>query len=205
MIARRGICLVVVAPSGAGKTSLTRALLAEDHGLTLSVSCTTRAPREGEQDGVHYHFIDEARFAGMVSGGALLEHAQVYGRSYGTPRAPVEAALAAGRDVLFDIDWQGFRQVRAALPADTVGVFILPPTMEELERRLRSRAQDNAAEIGLRLAKAREEIGRAPEYDHVIVNARFDDALADLRAILRAERCRRTRLTGLADFMATLD
>ncbi|MDE8342637.1 MAG: guanylate kinase, partial [Acidocella sp.] len=136
---RRGLCLVLAAPSGAGKTTLSRALLASDPGLSLSVSVTTRGPRTGEVDGQHYHFISQDRFEQMVERGELLEHATVFGRSYGTPRAPVEAALAAGKDILFDIDWQGFRQLRAALPGDVVGVFIMPPSLPDLTARLTAR------------------------------------------------------------------
>ncbi len=189
---RRGLCLVLAAPSGAGKTSLSRALLAEDAGLSLSVSVTTRAPRAGEIDGKHYHFIDQPRFDEMVAEGALLEHAAVYGRSYGTPRAPVEAALAAGRDVLFDIDWQGFRQLRAALPGDVVGVFIKPPSLEALAARLQARG-DAPDQISRRMAQAGDDISHAGEFDFVVENADFDTALGDLRAILRASRLAATR------------
>ncbi len=184
---RRGLCLVLAAPSGAGKTSLSRALLAEDAGLSLSISVTTRAPRAGEVDGQHYHFIGQPRFDEMVAEGALLEHAAVYGRSYGTPRAPVEAALAAGRDVLFDIDWQGFRQLRAALPGDVAGVFICPPSLEVLAARLQARG-DAPEQIARRMAQASAEISHASEFDFVVENANFDTALGDLRAILRASR-----------------
>jgi guanylate kinase len=179
--------LVLAAPSGAGKTSLSRALLAEDAGLSLSVSVTTRAPRAGEIDGKHYHFIDQPQFDEMVAEGALLEHAAVYGRSYGTPRAPVEASLAAGRDVLFDIDWQGFRQLRAALPGDVAGVFICPPSREALAARLHARG-DAPEQIARRMAQAGAEISHAGEFDFVVENTDFDTALGDLRAILRASR-----------------
>lgn len=205
MIARRGICLVLAAPSGAGKSSIARALLKEESDLILSVSATTRAPRPGEREGVHYLFRDQDGFADMVARGDLLEHAQVFGRFYSTPRAPVMEALVAGRDVLFDIDWQGFRQLRAALPGDVVGVFLLPPSMPALLDRLRARAGDNEAEMARRMAAARAEIAHWPEFDHVIVNDDFDAALAGVRAILRAARLATRRQTGLADFVALLD
>jgi len=184
---RRGLCLVLAAPSGAGKTSLSRRLLAEDEKLTLSVSVTTRAPRVGEVHGQHYHFIAQEAFDEMVAAGALLEHAYVFGRSYGTPRAPVEAALAAGGDVLFDIDWQGFRQVRAALPGDVVGVFIRPPSLDVLRRRLEARG-DAPEQIAKRMAHAEGEIAHAGEFEYLVENAEFETALGDLRAILRASR-----------------
>jgi guanylate kinase len=184
---RRGLCLVLAAPSGAGKTSLSRALLAEDAGLSLSISVTTRPPRAGEVDGTHYHFIDQARFNEMVAHAALLEHAAVFGRSYGTPRAPVEAALADSRDVLFDIDWQGFRQLRAALPDDVVGIFIKPPSLKTLAGRLTARGDPPDA-IARRMAHAEDELAHAGEFDFLVENADFDTALADLRAILRASR-----------------
>ncbi len=183
----RGLCLVLAAPSGAGKTSLSRALLAEDPRLTLSISVTTRAPRPGEVDGQHYHFIDQPTFDAKAAAGQLLEHAYVYARSYGTPRAPVEAALAAARDVLFDIDWQGFRQLRAALPGDVVGVFIRAPSLDALAQRLAARG-DDAAQIARRMARAEDELSHAREFDYLVENADFDSALADLRAILRAAR-----------------
>jgi guanylate kinase len=178
---------VLAAPSGAGKTSLSRALLAEDPRLTLSISVTTRAPRPGEVDGQHYHFIDQPTFDAKAAAGQLLEHAYVYARSYGTPRAPVEAALAAARDVLFDIDWQGFRQLRAALPGDVVGVFIRAPSLDALAQRLAARG-DDAAQIARRMARAEDELSHAREFDYLVENADFDSALADLRAILRAAR-----------------
>lgn len=187
---RRGICLVLAAPSGAGKTSLSRALLAADPGLTLSVSVTTRAPRPGELDGVHYHFIDQIAFDALAQSGELLEYAHVFANSYGTPRAPVDAALAAGRDVLFDIDWQGFRQVRAALPGDVIGVFISPPSTAALRARLKARG-DDAAQINRRMAQAESEMAHAGEFDHVVENADFDLALQDVQRILAAARAAR--------------
>jgi guanylate kinase len=202
--ARRGVCLVLAAAPGGGKTSVSRALLASEPNLTLSVSVTTRPPRPGEQEGVHYFFRSMAQFEEMAAAGELLEHARFLGRGYGTPRAPVEAALAAGRDVLFDIEWQGHRQLRERLPGDVVGVFLLPPSLEELERRLRTRAQDSEEEIARRLAAAREEMTHWDEFDHVLVNADFERTVADARAILHAARTARARLTGMAGFVETL-
>jgi guanylate kinase len=205
VIARRGLCLVVAAPSGAGKSTLARALLAGDAEIGLSVSVTTRKPRPGERDGVDYHFVDDEAFAAMAAEGKLLEWARVFGRGYGTPRAPVEATLAAGRDVLFDIDWQGWRQMRAALPQDCVGVFILPPSLAALQERLDSRAGDDAAEIGRRMAAARSEISHWMEFDHVLVNGRFETCLEALRAVLQAARTATTRLSGLAGWIEDLE
>lgn len=203
-IPRRGVCLVIAAPSGAGKTAITRALLAQEHELMVSVSVTTRAPRPGERDGVHYHFRDQAAFDAMVAGGALLEWAQVFGRSYGTPRAPVEQALTAGRDMVFDVDWQGYRHLRAALPGDVTGVFVLPPSLPALEGRLRARGGDDAAEIARRMAKAHDEIGHWQEFEHVIVNDDFEQAVAAVRAVLLAARLATKRQPGLAAFVAGL-
>ncbi|MCS6931681.1 MAG: guanylate kinase [Acetobacteraceae bacterium] len=204
MIARRGVCLVLAAPSGAGKSSLSRAMLEAEPGLALSVSATTRPPRPGEQEGVHYFFKSPEEFAAMEAAGGFLETAEYLGRRYGTPRAPVEAALAAGRDVLFDIDCQGHALLRAALPGDVVGVFLLPPSMAELERRLRARGQDSESEIARRLAVGRAEIARAGEFDHVVVNAVFEETVATLRAILAAARTATARLTGLPAALAAL-
>ena len=191
-------------PSGAGKTSITRRLLELEPEVALSVSVTTRAPRPGEQDGVHYHFIAQEQFDAMARDGALLEWAGVFGKSYGSPRAPVEAALAAGRDVVFDIDWQGHRQLRAALPEDTVGLFILPPSRAELERRLRGRGTDAEEAIARRMALAWDEISHAPEFDHVLVNEDFAAAVAATRAVLAAARLAPRRLMGLDAFLASL-
>lgn len=202
-VARRGVCLVVAAPSGGGKGTILRDVLAVEPRLGLSVSATTRAPRVGEHDGVHYHFTDEAGFERMVAEGAMLEHATVFGRSYGTPRGPIEAALAAGRDVAFDIDWQGHRQVRAALPGDVVSVFVLPPSLGVLEARLRRRG-DGEAEVGRRMDAARSEIGHWDEFDHVIVNEALDVAVGEVRAVLAAARSMRVRMSGLAGFVASL-
>ncbi len=188
MSERRGLCLVLAAPSGAGKTSLSRALLAEEPGLTLSVSVTTRAPRAGEVEGQHYRFVDAAGFAALAQAGALLEQATIFGRaSYGTPKAPVLRALADGRDVLFDIDWQGFRQLRAALPGDVMGVFIAPPSREALAARLAARG-DSPQEVARRMGHASAEMAHRGEFDFLVCNQDFATALADLRAILRASR-----------------
>jgi guanylate kinase len=190
MTERRGLCLVLAAPSGAGKTTLSRALLSTEPGLSLSVSVTTRAPRAGEVEGQHYYFINDTKFQEMVTTGALLEHAHVFGRSYGTPRLPVEAVLRQGQDVLFDIDWQGFRQLKAALPGDVVGVFIAPPSMAALRARLVARG-DAESEIERRMAHAQAEMTHAGEFDHVVENADFNAALAALRGILSASRAAR--------------
>jgi guanylate kinase len=203
-VTRRGVCLVLVAPSGAGKSSLARALLADDPMLSLSVSVTTRAPRPGEINGTHYHFIGADDFARMIAAGELLEHAAVFDHASGTPAAPVRAALETGHDMVFDIDWQGARQLREKLPGDVVQIGILPPSLEELERRLRARAQDSEERIQRRMARARDEAAHAREADHVVVNIDFDVALADLRACLRAARLARARQTGLEEFLRTL-
>jgi guanylate kinase len=204
-IARRGVCLVLSAPSGAGKTAIADALLASEPDLHLSVSITTRAPRFGEVDGVHYHFRDQAAFDAMVADGALLESARVLGRHcYGTPRAPVERSLRDGKDVVFDIDWQGHRQLRAALPDDVVGVFVLPPSMDVLEARLHGRAGDDAAEIARRMNLARDEISHWSEFDHVVVNSDLPQAIASVRAVLHAARLATVRQVGLGEFVQTL-
>ena len=202
--ARRGVCLVVAAAPGGGKTSVSRALLATEPELSLSISATTRPPRPGEQEGVHYLFRTPEQFDAMAAAGEFLEHARFLGRAYGTPRAPVEAALAAGRDVLFDIEWQGHRQLRARMPADVVGVFLLPPSLVVLERRLRARGQDGEAEIARRMAVAREEIAHWDEFDHVLVNEDFEATVAAVRAVLHAARTHRARQPRLAGFVAAL-
>ncbi|ROR34137.1 guanylate kinase [Inmirania thermothiophila] len=199
-----GTLFVVSAPSGAGKTSLVRALVERTEGLVLSVSHTTRPPRPGEVDGVHYHFVDEAAFLRMVEAGAFLEHAEVFGNRYGTARETVERELRAGRDVLLEIDWQGARQVRAAMPA-AVGVFILPPSREELERRLRGRGQDSEEVIARRMAAAEAELSHYAEYDYLVVNDAFAQALDDLSAIVRCHRLRTARQRrALAGLLAGL-
>jgi guanylate kinase len=201
-IPRRGLCLVIAAPSGTGKSSLTRALLAAEPELGLSVSVTTRAPRPGEVDGKHYYFRTAAEFEALRASGGLLEWAHVFGREtlYGTPRAPVEAALARGQDMIFTIDWQGFRQMRAAMAEDVVGVFLLPPSLAALEERLRLRGQDSEAEILRRMASTQSEMEHYSEFDYAMVNERFDDALMDLRSILRAARLATFRQVGLREF-----
>jgi guanylate kinase len=203
-VARRGLMLVLSSPSGAGKTTLSRLLLKADRHVELSVSVTTRPQRRGEIDGRDYHFIDLGRFEAMVKSGKLLEWAEVFGHRYGTPRAPVEKALRAGRDVLFDIDWQGTQQLREKARDDLVSVFILPPTAKELERRLERRAQDSRAIIRARMAKAAGEMSHWPEYDYVIVNREKKDAFAEVRAILAAERLKRERQIGLSAFVRDL-
>ena len=185
---RRGLCLVIAAPSGGGKSTIANALRASDPDLAHSVSTTTRAPRPGEVEGVHYLFRDEATFRTMAAGGELVEWAHVFGRSYGTPRAPVEAALAAGRDRVVDIDWQGHRQLRAALPGDVVSVFVLPPSLSVLENRLRARGQDDEAEIRRRMDAAFDEAVHWDEFDHVVVNENLDRAISETRAVLHAAR-----------------
>jgi guanylate kinase len=198
---RRGLMLVLSSPSGAGKSTLARLLLQEETGLTLSISVTTRARRPSEVDGVHYHFIDRERFARMREAGELLEWAEVHGNLYATPKAPVDAALAAGSDVLFDIDWQGTEQIARAMPRDLVRIFVLPPSMAELRARLDRRAEDDREVIGRRLANARAEIGHWRDYEYVIVNADIQQSLAQARTILAAERLKRDRLPGLAAFV----
>ncbi len=203
-VARRGVMLVLSSPSGAGKTTLSRMLLEVDPAVDLSVSVTTREQRPGEIDGRHYHFIDRPRFDAMVRGGELLEWAEVFGHRYGTPRAPVETALDKGRDVLFDIDWQGTQQLREKARNDLVSVFVLPPSIPELERRLKVRAQDQDEVILSRMAKAGEEMSHWAEYDYVVVNRDLDRCFVDLRAILAAERLKRERQTGLSAFVRGL-
>jgi guanylate kinase len=185
-----GTLYIVAAPSGAGKSSLVNALLEREPGIVLSVSHTTRPPRPGDVDGQHYHFVNRGVFERLVAENAFLEHAEVFGNLYGTSRAAVEPMLAEGRDVLLEIDWQGARQVRQVRP-DCVSIFILPPSREELERRLRTRAADNAPTIARRLAESREEISHAGDFDCIVVNDQFADALDDLRAIVKSRRLRR--------------
>ena len=203
---RRGLLLILSSPSGAGKTTMTRRLLAEDRGIALSVSATTRPPRPGEVDGRDYHFVGNDRFDAMVAAGDFLEWAEVFGNRYGTPRAPVLAALAEGRDILFDIDWQGARQIREGRgdgeeSAPPVSIFLLPPDMVELERRLHARAADSDTVIRQRMERAAEEVRHWAEYAYVLVNDDPDQCLSDIRSILDAERLRRERQPDLAGFV----
>jgi guanylate kinase len=201
---RRGLLLLVSSPSGAGKTSLSRRLVADFADMVLSISATTRGPRPGEEDGREYFFKSQAEFDAMVSAGELLEWAEVHNQRYGTPRGPVEAALAAGKDVLFDIDWQGAQAVAAKMPTDSVRVYVMPPSWSDLSRRLHARAQDAEAIIQLRLDRGREEIQHWTEYDYVIVNKDFDRAYADLVHIYRAERMKPGRNPWLPGFVLDL-
>ena len=197
---RRGLMLVLSSPSGAGKTTISRALLDGDDALELSVSATTRAPREGEVDGVHYHFISDERFRTLIDEDGLLEWANVFNNAYGTPRAAIEKALSEGRDVLFDIDWQGTQQLRQKMPQDLVSVFVLPPSLAALETRLKSRQQmtgETDEQVAYRLSKAPAEVSHWAEYDFIIVNSDIEQSVAQVRAILTAERLRRERLRGI--------
>jgi guanylate kinase len=203
-VERRGLMFVLSSPSGAGKTTLSRMLMKEVPDLQMSVSVTTRPMRPGEVEGKDYFFIDQKRFDEMAAKGDLLEWAPVFGKSYGTPRAPVETALAAGRDVLFDIDWQGTQQLREKAGLDVVSVFILPPSAADLERRLHTRAQDSAEVIRGRMERASHEMSHWAEYDYIVVNHNVDDAFAEVQSILKAERLKRTRRTGLTEFVRNL-
>lgn len=203
-ITRRGLMLTLSSPSGAGKTTLARRLLASDANLTLSVSATTRPRRSGEIEGRDYYFLSREAFEAEIEDGAFLEHARVFDKLYGTPRAQVESWLTEGRDVLFDVDWQGAQQLRAAMPSDMVSVFILPPSLEALEKRLRQRGQDSDEVVANRMARALDEISHWGEYDYVIVNEDLEASESALRSILQAERRRRTRQIGLEDFVSSL-
>jgi guanylate kinase len=203
-IKRRGLMLVLSSPSGAGKTSISREVLDQEGNLSLSISATTRPRRPGEVDGEHYRFMDKTKFDIMVNQQELLEYAKVFEHYYGTPRAPVEEALGAGRDVLFDLDWQGTQQLDERARADLVSVFILPPSTAELERRLHTRAQDSADVIAGRMAKAADELTHWSEYTYVVVNENFEESVAEVRAILQAERLKRARQEGLSDFVRLL-
>jgi guanylate kinase len=203
-VIRRGLMLVLSSPSGAGKTTLSRKLLDEDKKVTLSVSVTTRKMRPGEKDGRDYHFIDRKRFDAMVDKGELLEWAEVFDNYYGTPAKPVLDALATGRDVLFDVDWQGTQQLRDKASKDLVSIFVLPPSIPELEQRLKARAQDDYETIHRRMAKAADEMSHWAEYDYVVVNHDLNKAFLDVKSILYAERLKRERQPGLADFVREL-
>jgi guanylate kinase len=203
-IKRRGLMLVLSSPSGAGKTTISRRLLYTEANLSLSISATTRPPRPGEEEGEDYFFVSDARFAEMVAQDELLEHALVFGNNYGTPRRPVEDALESGRDVLFDIDWQGTQQLRESARDDLVSVFILPPSTEELERRLHARAQDSDAVVRGRMAKAADEMSHWAEYDYIIINDNLENSVRQVEAILTAERLRRERRSGLRAFVEQL-
>ena len=203
-IRRRGLMLVLSSPSGAGKSTIARALLEEDPKITLSISVTTRPRRPSEIDGVHYHFVTQREFMQMRDGDALAEWAEVHGNFYGTPRDAIETALSNGDDMLFDIDWQGAQQLREKMPADLVEIFILPPSMKELHARLKRRAEDSDAVIAKRLANAREEISKWSDYDYVIINDDLDRAYGAVKAIVTAERLRRDRRLGLYDYVSEL-
>jgi guanylate kinase len=203
-VERRGLMFVLSSPSGAGKTTLSRLLIENMPGLRMSVSATTRAKRPGEEDGRDYLFVDRQRFEEMVKREELLEWATVFGNRYGTPRAPVEAALSAGQDVLFDIDWQGTQQLREKARLDVVSVFILPPSAADLERRLHTRAQDSDEVIRARMSRASHEMSHWAEYDYIVINRNVDDAFAEVQSILKAERLKRERRTGLTAFVREL-
>ncbi|OOY23591.1 guanylate kinase [Thioclava sediminum] len=203
---RRGLLIILSSPSGAGKSTLAKRLMNWDSTLRFSVSATTRDPRPGESDGVEYFFKSRAEFEKMVDQGDMLEHAEVFGNFYGTPKGPVEAAMGEGRDTLFDVDWQGGQQIRnSSLGKDVVSIFILPPSIAALEERLRSRAQDSDAVINGRMEKSLAEISHWSEYDYVLVNDDLDRAEEQLRTILTAERSRRDRQTGLSEFVRKLN
>ena len=203
---RRGLLFILSSPSGAGKSTISRSLLADEPNLTFSVSATTRAPRPGEQDGREYFFKTRAEFEAMIEAGELLEHAEVFGNLYGTPISPVEAAIANGQDVLFDIDWQGGQQIaNSTLQDAVVSVFILPPSLTELEKRLKGRAQDSDDIIAGRMAKSMGEINHWSEYDYVLVNRDLDECAAEVTGILQAERLRRRRRPGLVEFVQKLN
>ena len=203
-IQRRGLMLVLSSPSGAGKTTLSRQLLDNDKQIQLSVSCTTRQKRPSERDGVDYRFVDTPTFRGMIERKQFLEYAEVFGNYYGTPRGPVDDALNAGKDMLFDIDWQGTQQLRDKGRADLVTVFILPPSTRDLEKRLLTRAQDTKEIVAQRMAKAADEMSHWAEYDYVVVNSDIGTSLTNLKAILTAERLKRERQVGMSGFVKAL-
>lgn len=202
---RRGLLLILSSPSGAGKSTLSQMLMAWDPTMRFSISATTRKPRPGEQEGREYYFRSRAEFEAMVAEGRMLEHAEVFGNLYGSPREPVEAAMQAGTDTVFDIDWQGGQQVKQAMRGDVVSIFILPPSILELDRRLRARAQDSDEVIAGRMAKSRDEISHWAEYDYVLVNDDLDRTFADLKTILTAERLKRERQPQLSAFVRALN
>ena len=203
-ISRRGLLLILSSPSGAGKTTLSRAILERDAGIELSVSVTTRPPRPGEVDGEDYTFIEEPAFQRMIDEGSLLEHARVFGNYYGTPRDAAERAVAAGRDVLFDVDWQGTQQLKENAREDVASIFVLPPSMAALEDRLRRRAQDSDDEVARRMSEAEAEMSHWAEYDYVIVNREIEESVGAVQTILAAERLRRERQVGLADLIGAM-
>jgi guanylate kinase len=202
---RRGLLLILSSPSGAGKSTLSRMLMAWDPTMRFSVSATTRSPRPGERDGHDYWFRSRADFEAMVENGEMLEHAEVFGNLYGSPRAPVIAAMEAGTDTVFDIDWQGGQQIKQAMRGDVVSIFILPPSIAELDRRLKARAQDSPAVIAGRMAKSRDEISHWAEYDYVLVNRELEQTFERLKTILSAERLRRERQPQLSAFVRGLN
>ena len=201
---RRGLLIVLSSPSGAGKSTIARMLLDADKEVTMSVSATTRPIRPGEKQGVDYNFVDDAEFDRMVSSNAFVEWAPVFGYHYGTPKAPVKAALRKGRDILFDIDWQGTQQLEAAMGEDLVSIFLLPPSMAELERRLRARGTDSEAVIADRMSRASAEISHWPEYEYVLVNRDTDECLREVQEIVAAERLKKVRQTDLVVFVRDL-
>lgn len=203
-VVRRGLMLVLSSPSGAGKSTIANALLQQESSLVVSISVTTRSPRPGEVDGVHYYFRTHEQVHDLVRQDAFLEHAQVFDHHYGTPRAPVEEALSHDRDVLFDIDWQGSRQISAKAGYDVVRIFILPPSVQELERRLRGRAQDAEDIVRRRMEKASEEMAHWQEYDYVLINVDLNETVLSVRTILKAERLKRVRQLGLEKFVSDL-
>ena len=201
---RRGLLIVLSSPSGAGKTTISRMLLSADPDITMSISATTRPRRPGEIEGEHYHFVDEQGFKALVDSGELAEWAYVFDHRYGTPKAPIKAALKAGSDILFDIDWQGTQQLEAGMGEDLVSIFILPPSMAELDRRLHARATDSEEVIAERMRRAGSEIGHWAEYDYVLINENMERCLEEVKAIVAAERLKRTRQPGLVAFVREL-
>jgi guanylate kinase len=201
---RRGLLIVLSSPSGAGKSTISRMLLQADAEVTMSISATTRPMRPGERDDVDYHFVDETRFDAMIADGEFVEWAPVFDYRYGTPKAPVKAALKAGRDILFDIDWQGTQQLHAAMGEDLVRIFILPPSMAELERRLTARGTDSADVVAFRMARAANEISHWAEYDYVLINRDMEACLRQVQSIVSAERLKRQRQLGLVPFVRDL-